>query len=366
VQGGLVQAGERRSARIESLRAVAALGVLAFHTLILARGERVSGVVGQLAFGGAYGVFLFFALSGYLLFLPFVRAARPEGRPVDLRRYARNRVLRILPLYYAVLVVLLLAREHGGSFDQWWRFGTFTQSFFASSVNTVDGPMWSLAVEVQFYVLLPVLGYVVSLARGGARFAGACVASLGLASVAVWWITTYRHGAAAIRWRYSLPATFFEFTPGMLLALVRVEMDARGATRGPPPDLLLAAGLATWVIAAYHVDAGPLIVSGASLLILAAIVLPARGGLLVRVFDWRALGLIGIVSYGLYLWQFPIVDWVARRTNWSFPSLLPLGLGVCILAAAATYVLVERPFLSLRTRWGATEASHVAARAGAR
>jgi peptidoglycan/LPS O-acetylase OafA/YrhL len=184
--------------------------------------------------------------------------------------------------------------------------------------------------------------------------------------LAVWWVTTYRHGQAAIRWRYSLPATFFEFTPGMLLALVRVEMDARGATRSPPPDLLLAAGIAIWVVAAYNVHAGPLIVAGASLLMLAAIVLPVGGGVLVRVFDWRALSLIGIVSYGLYLWQFPIVDWVARRTNWSFPSLLPLGLGVCILVAAATYLLVERPFLSLRTRWGATEASHVAEQAGIR
>ena len=120
---GSAQAGERRSTRIESLRALAALGVLVFHVLILSDARGTNDLVRHLAFGGTFGVFLFFALTGYLLFTPFARAAA-AGTALDLRRYARNRALRILPLYYVVLVVLLLVQEGGGSFDQWWRFAT--------------------------------------------------------------------------------------------------------------------------------------------------------------------------------------------------------------------------------------------------
>ena len=96
------QAGEIRLARVESLRALAALGVLGSH----AWGEHHSftpaaydGHLDRLVFGGGYGVYVFFALSGYLLFRPLARAAFGDGERVDLGDYGRNRVLRIVPLY---------------------------------------------------------------------------------------------------------------------------------------------------------------------------------------------------------------------------------------------------------------------------
>ncbi|MBV9293811.1 MAG: acyltransferase family protein, partial [Frankiales bacterium] len=125
----VVQAGERRSAPVESMRALAALAVLAFHAQLVIRlydhrpvtNELLSKIVSI----GSQGVFLFFTLTGYLLFRPFAQRAWGSRLPVDVRRYALNRVLRILPLYYFAIVVLLLAQEHGGTFTQWWRFGLF-------------------------------------------------------------------------------------------------------------------------------------------------------------------------------------------------------------------------------------------------
>src|SRR3954447_21096105 len=101
----VVQAGELRSARIESLRALAALGVLLGHLWgqanAHAAGATMDGFGARVLLGGGFGVWLFFALSGYLLFWPFARAALGDGRRIDLGRYARNRLLRIVPLYYA-------------------------------------------------------------------------------------------------------------------------------------------------------------------------------------------------------------------------------------------------------------------------
>ena len=78
-------------------------------------------LVARTIFGGGYGVYVFFALSGYLLYRPLAAAAFGGGK-VDLRRYAINRVLRILPLYYVVVVVLLVVQEGGGTPGQWLRF----------------------------------------------------------------------------------------------------------------------------------------------------------------------------------------------------------------------------------------------------
>src|SRR3954454_1054035 len=100
------QAGERRSARIESLRALAALGVLVGHAYGWAHGfgaDIYSSYLGRVLLSGGFGVFLFFALSGYLLFLPFARQSYGSGGPISLRRYAINRALRVLPLYYVVI-----------------------------------------------------------------------------------------------------------------------------------------------------------------------------------------------------------------------------------------------------------------------
>src|SRR3954447_24250005 len=214
----VLQAREQRSGRIESLRAAAALAVLGGHAL-LAGGGYQHELSRTLATAGSLGVFLFFALTGYLLFLPFARRSFGDGRPIDLRRYALNRALRVLPLYYFVLLVFLLVNEHGGTSTQWLRFATFSQSFFSDTVSTVDGPMWSLVVEIQFYALLPALAFAIALLSGGSRGrATALIVAAASVSAAVWWIKVINAPSADLRWNYSLPATFLSFTPGMLLA----------------------------------------------------------------------------------------------------------------------------------------------------
>jgi peptidoglycan/LPS O-acetylase OafA/YrhL len=352
----VVQAGERRSSRIEALRALAALGVLVSHSLILsAYGTTLPK---RLVLCGSLGVFLFFTLTGYLLYLPLARRAFEDGRRISLSTYARNRALRILPLYYVVLAVLLVVNEGGGTGTQWLRFCTFTQSFFSDTVSTVDGPMWSLVVEVQFYALLPLLAWAIAALARGSRFAAAAViVLLGAASAVMWWHHVYQPHAADPRWQFSFLATFFNFTPGMLLALARVELESRPRRWLPSSTVLILAGAACWIAAAHRIGLGQALLVPASFLILAAVVLPVRDGLLARLLDLRALGIVGVASYSLYLWHYPIVHHLSRVLDAGFPALLPVALAICVPLALLSYRLIERPFLPLRRRWGSTATS---------
>src|SRR4051812_6839693 len=152
----VVQAGGGRSARIESLRALGALGVLEGHVYGWAHhwdnAYLYGSFVHRVILGGGSGVFVFFALSGYLLFWPFAKQQFGDGTTIDLRRYARNRILRILPLYFAAVVLLMIINGEAGG---WWRFATFTWTYSTSTLGTVDGPLWSVVVEIYFYALLP-------------------------------------------------------------------------------------------------------------------------------------------------------------------------------------------------------------------
>jgi peptidoglycan/LPS O-acetylase OafA/YrhL len=363
--GGVVQAGERRSARVESLRALAALGVLVSHC-ILAGGGFYHRLPRTLAFGGSLGVFLFFALTGYLLFLPFARRASGDSRPIDLRRYALNRAVRVLPLYYVVLVVLLLVNEHGGTPTQWWRFATFSQSFFANTVSTVDGPMWSLVVEIEFYALLPLIAWgIARVARQSRLAAAGFVVALGLASAAVWWVKVGSVGGSDLRWKYSLPATFFNFTPGMLLALLRLELLKRPRARLPSSTVLLVLGGAVWVAAATQLTYPQPLAAAGAFLVVGAVVLPVPDGPLARLLDARGLVTIGIASYSLYLWHHPIVLSLGAHLGGGPVAIVLAGVALCVPIALASYALVERPFLRLRRRWGPTAASPAGVDAGA-
>jgi peptidoglycan/LPS O-acetylase OafA/YrhL len=332
--------------------------VLVAHVWLYTQGWTGGAYSDRLIEAGRYGVWLFFALTGYLLFWPFARAAFVDYSAIDLRRYALNRMLRILPLYYAVVIVLLVFQERSSDSGQWLRFLTFTESFSRGTVGTVDTPIWSLVVEVQFYALLPFVAWGLAfVSRRKVPSATWLLAGLAVVSLSVWFARVAQPAHPDLRWRYSLPATFFNFTPGMFLALLR----ASGARlRLPGSTALLAGGVTLWMVAAAAIRwSEPLCALGA-FLILAAIVLPAREGALVRALSWRPLAVVGVASYSLYLWHLPLLRWLEDHTGFGTAPLLAVGTLAAVAAAGVSYLVVERPFLRLRRRWQSVEAAPAA------
>ena len=306
----ITQAGEVRSARVESVRAVAAL------------------------FDG--------------------------GRRVDLATYARNRALRLLPLYFLAIAVVLVAKEHGGTWEQWRLLATFSQVQDAAASEVIP-ITWSVAVEVHFYLLLPVLAAGVgAVARGSLARAAAFLALVGGASLVVRIVTLYDGSWSSAPWRFSLPGMLFVFTAGMAIALLRIAWERR-----PPrlpgwvarSDTWLLAALALW-FAGIQTYRAEILVVVAACLVVGACVLPLRAGPLVRVFDTRALALVGIASYSLYMWHYPVLEWMQGWYPWAgdFRLLALAAVPLCLVIAATSYLLVERPFLTLRRRWGSTTA----------
>ena len=161
--------GNPRFPLLDPLRAVAALCIVVTHTAGLG-GFNQAHALGAWTARLDCGVAIFFVLSGFLLYRPFV-AARLEGRPGPrVGRYARRRALRILPAYWVALILLglIVPQYTPGVFGHdWWVYFGLLQSWSANTILGGISATWSLSVELAFYVLLPF--YALALRRASVR-----------------------------------------------------------------------------------------------------------------------------------------------------------------------------------------------------
>jgi acetyltransferase len=368
------QAGEQRSARVESLRAVGALSVAAFHVYAVTTGAELAGraaagedvevnAFGHAMFGLAWcGFSLLIALSGVLLFWPFVRQHWGGGDRLDLRRYAKNRFLRIVPLYYVVLLTLLLIQEDGGTKVQWTHFMTMTENFSTVTAGHLNTPMWSVVVEVHFYILLPFLAWgLARLAGGSVRRAALLLLGIGAASLALRYSQVLLPERANPLWRFSLPTTFWFFVPGMVAAFLRLswQRDRPSWLSGQlaNSDLWLLASVPFVVAVSANSDLDPL--GGiAAFFVVGACVLPLTLGPVTRAISWRPLAFVGVASYSLYMWHAPVIRLVKSVDGApdTFLPLLLVSLPLAILVSLLSYRVIEAPFLGLRKQWARSSA----------
>jgi len=375
----IAQAGEQRSARVESLRALAALGVAFGHTFAIAVAFDgiFSSAKNRLLLSGGLGVFLFFTLTGYLLFLPFLRSQLGEGATIDLKTYARNRALRILPLYFAVVTTLLILQPFDTDRGDWWRFALFIENFSRDTVTRLDSPIWSLVVELHFYVALPLLAWLIArLARGSLARTALAIGLVAGASYAIREAIAIgeNNNLGPVLGRYAMPTLLFMFAGGMLLAVARLAVER---SRPRWLDGPLVGSSSAWFIAgaacflsyvAPWTQPEALVALGGFLVVGGAI-LPLRPGPLTRALEWRPLALLGVASYSLYLWHVPLLERISGLHTivgphgvevvgdpTDFKTLLAVSMPILIAVAGLSYAVIERPFLRLRRRWATTEA----------
>ena len=220
----------KRDPALTGLRAVAALAVVGTHAAF-ATGLITHGYVGALTARLDIGVALFFVLSGYLLFRPWVRAAADGAPAPSVRRYSRRRVRRILPAYVVTVVavfeiytVFTPGPNPGQSLYGLLRYLTFTQIYSDDYLGTLLHPglsqMWSMAVEVSFYLALPALAF--ALLRGRWRPTRVLVGLAALAAVTPAWLVTAETTDvlpnSAGMW---LPGHLAWFAGGMALAVLQ-------------------------------------------------------------------------------------------------------------------------------------------------
>lgn len=231
-RGGAAEVGgSDRVAALTGMRAVAALFVVGTHAAF-ATGELSRGYLGQVYARLEVGVAIFFVLSGFLLFRPWIRAAAAGSKGPTVARYARRRVRRIMPAYVVTVLLAFVVYSFysaGPNPGQSWaglmRHLTLTQiypvDYFVTSLHLGLSQTWSLAVEVAFYATLPLLAFVllVLLCRGRWHPRRLLAGLGGLAIISPVWLvvleTTDWLPNSAGMW---LPAHVGCFAGGMALA----------------------------------------------------------------------------------------------------------------------------------------------------
>ena len=357
MRDGLAGAGVRL-APIDGLRAVAALTVLAYHVaLVLGYFGRPAGP--WLAHLNV-GVTLFFVLSGFLLYRPFVAARLRGDAPPSAGGFALRRVLRIVPAYWVALPVVLLvtgaaARPELFLFAQIYSERTFTAGI---------GQAWTLCVEMVFYAFLPVWAF--ARRRSTPRGELGLLAALFLAGVA-WKVAVAREGVWIVSWP---PGFLDHFALGMAVAAVSI---VRPALRVPAPAVLVLAAVAGLVALGFFGGApgdGPvaqaLIAHEVKGLVSVALLVAAlsAGGAPGRALASEPLRTVGVISYGVYLWHLNVLQELADA-GWRDAVGAPLfalsALAVTLAIAALSWRLVERPSIGLARRLATRRAPAVAA-----
>jgi peptidoglycan/LPS O-acetylase OafA/YrhL len=363
-QGSRIRLGHNPA--LDGIRGVAVSAMLLYH------GGEVFGV------GGFLSIDTFFVLSGYLITTLLVIEWANHGR-VDLRAFWIRRAKRLLPALFLLLIGVGLyavfiaqptelgrIRADGlASFGYFanWRFVFSGASYFDNfAAPSPLRHLWSLAVEEQFYLVWPLLVYgVLRWRRGSARALLGLIVPLMIGS-AVLMAVLHAPGTDPSRVYYGTDTRAQSLLLGAALGVVLFlhgplrNLYVRRATQ-----LLAVTGAAytiwTWTSLSEHTDqlyqGGFLVSSLATALVIASVTQPDRGPL-GRILSWRPITWVGEVSYGLYLWHWPLYMVVTpSRTGLDGAALLLARLGATVAIATCSFYLVEKPirFGTFRLRW---------------
>ncbi|MGP6088749.1 acyltransferase family protein [Antarctobacter jejuensis] len=330
---------------IDGLRTIAVLPVVFYH----------AGIAGVT--GGFVGVDIFFVISGFLI-TTIIHRELAEGRFSVIRFYER-RARRILPALFAVIVASLVAGwflltpadyDHMGQsivsallfVSNMW-FWRNSGGYFSGATDYL--PMlhtWSLAVEEQFYIFFPLL--LMALHRFARRLLLPTILIMvaGSLVLAIW--ATPRMPSPSF---YLLPTRIWELGIGSLLALGLLPAAAPRALREAAGALGLVAMLAPVFLYDSRTEFPGLTalppVLGAAALIWAGTAGPVLAS---RLLALRPMVWIGLISYSLYLWHWPIMAFVRNRT-FSVemePALQVITIAASVLAGWLSWRFVERPF----------------------
>ena len=385
-----------RIAGIEGLRALAAGAIVIFHAfwLLAPAGLLSRAIPIQLLSGPLIdGVTLFFVLSGFLLWRP-VASAIAGGRSLpSVRRYARNRALRILPAYWAVLAVaaLVLASARlvplstpalvGAVHDPALLLedALLIQELSPRTLSSGIEPAWSLSVEVTFYLLLPLLGLLAAwlAARAGSRrhriaAAVAPAGLLALVALAGKLVATFvvpgQEGAFRDTWHSVLDRSFLThadlFAAGMLVAVLHVEHANGRFVLSTRMRAIANCAVAyaipvafVWYFALPKYIGEPVTALLFAVIVARVVIHPAgeRPWGFVRLLERRPLVAAGTISYSAFLWSFPATVFIVKHrlafggnALWHVPVNYAIVVAAVTGLSALTYLVVERPALHLR------------------
>ncbi|MDL9946613.1 acyltransferase [Gordonia sp. ABSL11-1] len=383
------------------MRALAAIGVLTTHVAFQTRAVELP-VLGPVLGRLDLAVALFFGLSGFLLWRPWVAAAHGAAPTPSVRRYLTHRFVRIWPAYLVVvvLVLTLLPDAKNADLTVWAANLTLTQVFVPLSLTAGLTQMWSLSVEVAFYALLPVIGWALLRLRvdrridhrvdhrvggptsadesGRAAWRIPALVALGVVSLGWAWVAMVLPVAAGVEPKNWVFGHLPWFVAGLVLAELvgAIELDDHRPVARWVRVVARVGAHRVWMgialVSAYALACTPLagptglgalapwqfavkMVLGAicGFALLAPLVLSARP---FRVLTSRVMLALGRWSYGIFIWHLAVLAVVfplfgILPFNGDFLVVWAITLGLTTGVSAASYAFIEEPARRwLRTR----------------
>jgi peptidoglycan/LPS O-acetylase OafA/YrhL len=353
-----VRDSQRYLPGLDGLRALAVGAVVAYHMDL------------GWAQGGLLGVGVFFTLSGYLITDLLLGQYKRTGG-LQLADFWLRRARRLLPALFVMLTVVvawvtlldrsLLPAVRGAVgasavyATNWWLIAQHSSYFAQFAPPSPVGHLWSLAVEEQFYLIWPWLLWLgLRWKRTGAgSYRRLAVASLLLAAAsAVAMALLYRPGYDPTRVYDGTDTRAFALLIGAALAFVwpstklpvQVDRRTRWALDGAGFAGLVVFAVLVWRTSEYSpflYRGGLVLLSFATALMVAAAASPAsRFG---RILGCESLRWLGVRSYGIYLWHFPIIVLTTPAGGGDTPSRRVLQLAAIIGCAAVSWRYVEEP-----------------------
>lgn len=341
---------------LDGLRALCVLAVIAYHLNL------------EWAEGGLLGVGIFFVLSGYLITDQIMMEWKKERR-LRLLKFWVRRMRRLLPamvvmLLFAAFCLLFLdpSRLHGFTggmvssllyVNNWWLIFHQVSYFESFGPPSPIGHLWSLSIEEQFYLVWPIIlaaGLKLAPYRGKLLLwilAGAAASALAMA-----WM--YTPGTDPSRVYYGTDTRAFSLLVGAALAVVWPSWQLSGSVSAKARGLLdLTGGLGLLLLlllifltgkfddSLYH--GGFLFLSTIAAAVIAVLAHPASR--LGKVMGCKPLRWIGVRSYSLYLWHFPVIILSSPDGNTEEVSAMriALQLAISLILAALSYRYVEEP-----------------------
>jgi peptidoglycan/LPS O-acetylase OafA/YrhL len=332
------------------MRGISIALVLLSHLLIYRTPSPAEPLMAGGLASGATGVTVFFVLSGYLITTLLLAEERERGR-IGLRGFYARRALRIFPAYYAYLAVVvaltLAAVVPRAPLHDFAASAVYLRNFVGRGHETAH--LWSLAVEEHFYLLWPSFLILVPPRRR-------LPATLGLIAAVVAWRTalvlTDSVGPGPLHVRTDLRVD--SILAGCTLALLLARRGSAPLFRhSGPAALAAAAALAAWAVGYPRIPHAEAVGTTGTALLIALVlhhVVAAPSGAMVRALSVAPLRAVGKLSYSLYLWQQLFLG-TALVAGIGGVRWFPLDLALTVLAALASYALVERPFLRLKDRF---------------
>jgi len=369
-----VQLGE-----LDAFRGWACLGVVFIHCIGNLGSDTPTGAAGSAVIWflqqGGHGVDLFFFISGFLLFIKFGKAYY-EGMPSpSVKAFYKRRFFRIAPAYYVnVALVMALWSLH---YTHYYYFRwdardilahvTFLHNMSPTYSQSINPVLWTLAIEMQFYLVLP---FIASWFYGRRWLIGATAILLASSAYKIWVIQMdASSGSQGINlaltpfnqllWRLDQFAIGMCFANLWLYVTLREERPAFLTSRGFA-GLLVVLGVCT-VLGAFRLEmhyldtypmlaviSSPLASVGFGMLVFGTI----YSGIIKDIIANRSIELVGIVSYSVYLWYYQVVvnlgllfPWFDEPGYGSFLIRVALALPLSVAVGLLSYMAVERPFL---------------------